>query len=302
MKRVKSLMWRDGRSLTAGADGLRKRFFLGAVGVLVAVIFGFASTTTARADFSVANHVHVEACPGPVTEGESFRIVLSSQQSGVIGPDVMPIDGYWYTHADTADGSDYEYLYAAHQRANESERRAGLMGRDFNTLNDHYSEVLEQFEVYFDNTSDTGDDASCTVTIIDDDGVGAVDVRVISRPADGEAYRVGEDILIEMGFSQPVYIDGDVRLSIRVGDGDSNWRGASFAWYNGYGVVFAYRVQPGDMDFDGIAVDNGGFAGSSRYGFVGGGSLRAVKGGYVINQWYRGVGDQAGHRVDGNRM
>ena len=302
MKRVKLLVCSDRRDMGVGADGLRWPFFCGFIGVLVAAVFGFASTTTARAEFSVANHVHVEACPGPVTEGESFRIVLSSQQDGVIGPDVMPIEGYWYTHADTADGSDYEYLHAAHQRANESERRTGRMGRNFSTLDDHYSEGREQFEVYFNNKSDSGDDASCTVTIIDDDGLGAADVRIISRPADGEAYRVGEDILIEMGFSQPVYIDGDVRLSIRVGDGDSNWRGASFAWYNGYGVVFAYRVQPGDMDFDGIAVDNGGFAGSSRYGFVGGGSLRAVKGGYVINQWYRGVGDQAGHRVDGNRM
>ena len=120
---------------------------------------------------SVSYSVIAESCPDEVEEGDDFRIVLTSDDSGGHG-DIRPIDGYWYTLARSADESDYEYLYGKHQKANEYQRRTSRMGRDFHTLEDNYSEKTERFVVYFNNKSDGGMDAECTVTIIDDDGAG----------------------------------------------------------------------------------------------------------------------------------
>ena len=285
----------------SGAHAWRWRVLL--VGIAIFGLLPFVSDVgsnrnTAHADMSVSYSVIAESCPDEVEEGDDFRIVLTSDDSGGHG-DIRPIDGYWYTLARSADESDYEYLYGKHQKANEYQRRTSRMGRDFHTLEDNYSEKTERFVVYFNNKSDGGMDAECLVTIIDDDGAGVMSVVILSSPADNEAYRVGEDIMFKLTFNEEVYVDGYVSLSIQVGDRPGSWRPAVFNGYDTDALLFRYRVRACDLDLDGVSVNDGGFIGGFHQGLLGAGAIRALNGDFAANGWYRGMDDHPGHKVDG---
>lgn len=86
-------------------------------------------------------------------------------------------------------------------------------------------------------------------------------VAIVSNPANTEAYLPGEDIVVEVRFSEPVLASGDVTLAIAVGEG---MRGASCA-ARGEADILActYTVVVGDFDEDGIAVPADALAGAA---------------------------------------
>ncbi len=80
-----------------------------------------------------------------------------------------------------------------------------------------------------------------------------------SHPANGDAYAAGEVVSVEVTFSEPVTISGDLQLDLDVGGvarqaalrtETSQGSGRSF----GGTAVFQYEVQDGDNDLDGIGI------------------------------------------------
>ena len=75
--------------------------------------------------------------------------------------------------------------------------------------------------------------------------------RIVSRPQRGNTYAAGEEIEIEVRFSEAVYEAADAYFELQVGD---NERRASYDAGNGTNRLrFSYEVSMGDRDADGIS-------------------------------------------------
>ena len=101
-----------------------------------------------------------------VEEGEDFRLEVRKKHDSDWPHPTMRV--FWYTDAITADETDYEHLYAERQSSNGSQSESGVMGRNFNTLDDNYPEIDETFKVQFNNSVDKGnkvDERECIITI-----------------------------------------------------------------------------------------------------------------------------------------
>ena len=89
---------------------------------------------------------------------------------------------------------------------------------------------------------------------------GVTKIAISSAPANGAFFTDGEEILIDVDFADTVTVSGDeVSLALNIGGGSQT---ASFvqvveitsAQVNIHRLVFAYIVQPGDVDSNGIRV------------------------------------------------
>ena len=78
----------------------------------------------------------------------------------------------------------------------------------------------------------------------------------LSRPADGDTFRLGEEIELEIFFSAPVRVLGTPYASLWIdGTGESGWRGARYVNEGRIQLLrFVYQVQPSDLDTDGLLV------------------------------------------------
>ncbi len=96
----------------------------------------------------------------------------------------------------------------------------------------------------------------CVVTIVDDDQPRIIGVDFATSPADGVAYRAGDAIDIAVRLDKNVEVEGSPLLSLDVGDsGSSTSRDAGYhSGSGGRELVFRYRVQPEDLDLDGLSV------------------------------------------------
>ena len=246
-----------------------------------------------------------------VEEGEDFRLEVRKKHDSDWPHPTMRV--FWYTDSITADESDYEHLYAERQSSNYSQSESGVMGRNFQTLEDNYPETDETFKVRFNNSVDKGHDGECIITISDDDGVGIYDLEITSEPretttASGDevvAYGAGDVIEITAQFTGTVttlnpdtgehadhaglYIQvGENRRVVKLLRGDG-----------GDKLVFGYTVTEEDIDADGISVEAGG-PGTGMYYNVNhrDGGLWAVRApGGRINRIFHGLDDDPDHVV-----
>ena len=246
-----------------------------------------------------------------VEEGEDFRLEVRKKHDSDWPHPTMRV--FWYTESITADESDYEHLYAERQSSNYSQSKSGVMGRNFQTLEDNYPETDETFKVRFNNSVDHGHDGHCIITISDDDGVGIYDLEITSEPRDittasGDevvAYGAGDVIEITAQFTGTVTTlnpDTGERadyagLYIQVGE---NRRLAELrSGDGGDELVFGYTVTEEDVDADGISVEVGG-PGTGMYYNVNhrDGGLWAVRApGGRINRIFHGLDDDPDHVV-----
>ena len=129
----------------------------------------------------------------------------------------------------------------------------------------------------------------------------AQQVSVISSPGERGVYSAGDDIEVEMRFSRPVIVNGDVMIALFLGEGERTWRGARYNRGSGTDtLVFRYEVGDLDLDLGGITIGTGGIGwDGSRYGFGGNGSITDSADGSVISDYYAGLRDDADHKVDG---
>ena len=246
-----------------------------------------------------------------VEEGEDFRLEVRKKHDSDWPHPTMRV--FWYTESITADESDYEHLYAERQSSNYSQSESGVMGRNFQTLEDNYPETDETFKVRFNNSVDKGHDGECIITISDDDGVGIYDLEITSEPRDittasGDevvAYGAGDVIEITAQFTGTVTtLNPDTGehadhagLYIQVGE---NRRVAKLLRGDGGDkLVFGYTVTEEDVDADGISVEVGG-PGTGMYYNANhrDGGLWAVRApGGRINRIFHGLDDDPDHVV-----
>ena len=246
-----------------------------------------------------------------VEEGEDFRLEVRKKHDSDWPHPTMRV--FWYTDSITADESDYEHLYAERQSSNYSQSESGVMGRNFQTLEDNYPETDETFKVRFNNSVDHGHDGECIITISDDDGVGIYDLEITSEPretttASGDevvAYGAGDVIEITAQFTGTVTTlnpDTGERadyagLYIQVGE---NRRVAKLLRGDGGDkLVFGYTVTEEEVDADGISVEAGG-PGTGMYYNENNrdGGLWAVRApGGRINRIFHGLDDDPDHVV-----
>ena len=113
---------------------------------------------------------------------------------------------------------------------------------------------------------------------------------ITSRPQDGEAYGAGEEIEVQLGFSQPVEAGGAPTLALDVG---GQTRHASLSSWGRESLWFRYAVQSGDTDADGISI-------AADALILNGGSIRSAGGtAAVLDLGAHAIVNAAEHKVDG---
>ncbi len=121
-----------------------------------------------------------------------------------------------------------------------------------------------------------------------------VSASFTSTPADGEIYRLGEDIEVSLSFDKKVSALGRPTIRLLLGDSASR-RNATYGGGAGTDtLVFSYEVQATDLDEDGIALmqrESDGIDGPYRVYEKG--TENKVK------ATIAGIDDQPEHKVDG---
>ena len=125
-------------------------------------------------------------------------------------------------------------------------------------------------------------------------------MAVASGPASGDTYRYGETIDIALTLSAPVDVKGEKLLNARVGTDYLKWR--SLYYKSGTGtstLVFGYTVETGDLDTDGISVQDSYVQNGTLFGWDGPGTVKVKGTDIVVPPDYTGLSDQSGHKLDG---
>ena len=136
------------------------------------------------------------------------------------------------------------------------------------------------------------------VVEVDDEGDGPLRVfgapKVVSTPASGDTYELGERIEIRVVFTRPVRVTGSPYLEFQLGSPDSPGTArANFAGGDGtQDLVFAYTVGSDDRDEDGIAIPAGSI-------HLNDGVIEDMESATQAAIEYAASGVQAGHRVRG---
>ena len=203
--------------------------------------------------------VYIANCPGTVSEEGPGRPVAATVAT-------TADQGHLVYHLDmvygTADPSDVGYQWGLIVTSNPDD--VSLLIADDDFLDDG-----ETFLVAVGSTNETvgrNSDQRCTVTIIDNDPPRVVEMRLVSEPADGDIYRLGEEIEIEVEFDNKVRVAGDaaVRVWFYVPESGSSWsyptnsshikKAAYVSGSESQVLTFAYEVRAGDWDSDGLVV------------------------------------------------
>ena len=242
-------------------------------------------------------------CPNTkVQEGQSVDVYLvrvTNHQHQV------RFGAHFHTDAGTAGTSDYVHQNTGAIWSNSDQTRANRMRHTVHTRQDDLAEGDETFVIRFTPVNNVVDrnnpdrDEKCELTIRHDDP-NVTNLQMVSKPAKGDTYGVGEQIEFAATFNTPVQVTGGVLMGFYIGD---RWDGA---WYRrGSGtntLVFGYEVKPQDRDTDGIHVHNGYIDNNGRqHGFGGDGSITADdSSGARASAWYTGINSQPGHKVNGS--
>ena len=234
-----------------------------------------------------ANRYHLE-CPDRILEGESQPAQVRHHASVPSGFDVR-----WETFHDeeglTAEAGDYKPLNKT-SGSSVHESTVGRMREGLYTIEDDLIEEDETFGLRIDKSG-----LQCTIIIVDNDP-GVTDVQVVSTPADGEAYRAGEEIEIDVTFNHPVRVTGRPALTLDIRDGgappqDFTVRSAPYVSGSGADTLrFSYTVQVGDNDNNGFIVSQ-----RDRYGPIEGTIKADVPGHRNRNAYYAFDRDTSPH-------
>ena len=115
--------------------------------------------------------------------------------------------------------------------------------------------------------------------------------EITSNPTSGDTYGIGETIRVKIVFSEVVHVSGQPALALSIG---ANTRQALYASGSGSldkTLLFAYIVQAGDADEDGISIGPGAAA-------LTGGDIRDGNGNAALREFTAVLEDDA-HKVDG---
>ena len=128
----------------------------------------------------------------------------------------------------------------------------------------------------------------------------ATATEIVSIAANGVTYRAGETIDIALTYNNPVEVEGNVLVNLRMGTG-SWWRGAAYSRGSGTDtLVFSYTVQPGDLDTDGVSLD-GSYVDAQGVpqGYGGDGAMKVAGTDVPVHHYYPALSHHSYHKVDG---
>ena len=111
-----------------------------------------------------------------------------------------------------------------------------------------------------------------------------------SPPARGGTYELGETVEVEVEFDRAVTATGDPQVALTVG---AETRHAAFRGWGGHHLSFAYTVQQGDRDEDGISIPANALA-------LNGGSITAADGTTAADLAHGMVAADGDRKVDGS--
>ena len=226
-------------------------------------------------------------CPAPVTEGDTARMGVRTA-SWYRGPKVFT---FLVDH--TASSDDFTPYYGTRFEPEDS-----TLWIPIETTEDSQPEHDETFSIGFFAHMDFHE---CVVTIVDDDTPRIIGVDFASSPADGVAYRAGDAVDVAVRLDRNVEVEGSPLLGLDLGDsGSSTARDASY--HSGSGsreLVFRYRVQPEDLDLDGLSVAAAATAEdrTPAYGFTG--TINAAGTDVPIDYSHRGIEPAWRQKIDG---
>ena len=230
------------------------------VAIMVVTALALISPRPAHADHNSLSVI----CPDPILEGNSGQMGIRRSGYKIESATFFTDDRYY-----TANSDDYEEYHGVKIEPNSSAGDSTLWA-PIVTKEDSLPEHDETFAMGF------WDDSvwhQCVVTIEDDDAPEITNVEIASTPVDRYAYRAGE--AIDVTVTMDAKADGEEGSMIALflgGEAESTWRGASYHSGSGsHSLVFRYRVQPEDMDTDGISVGAAAVSDdrSPAYGFSG---------------------------------
>ena len=117
-------------------------------------------------------------------------------------------------------------------------------------------------------------------------------VVVTSDPGADETYAIGDTIQVTVTFDAAVTVTGTPRIQLRGGGGDpEHLKWADYTSGSGSeALVFAYTVQYGDTDTNGIFIEADEL-------FLNGGTIQSSGGTDAVLDYLR-PGTQSGHKVD----
>lgn len=223
------------------------------------ILFGLAlSPVEGAEEHSV---IYISDCPGTVNEERHSRQVVAT----VATTENRPYNLAYFL--DMVDGTakrwkDYEHRGGVILSANPDQPSIMI------TNDDH----LDDGETFLVKVGDSRDDIGqnpdqrCLITIRDNDPPRVREMRLTSEPADGDTYRRGEKIKVEVEFDNKVHIVGVPSVPLWVAlppkgitwspPGDpSDIKQATYVSGTDTKVLkFAYEVQAGDRDVDGLVV------------------------------------------------
>ena len=162
---------------------------------------------------------------------------------------------------------------------------------------DHESQPSYAVTVKADDGKGGSDAIAVTINLTDVAETPAVaSVVVTSTPgATADTYGAGETIKVTVTFDQAVTVTGAPRIQLRIGGGDpQNLKWADYAGGTGTtALVFAYVVQAGDLDDNGIYIQENELV-------LNNGAIQGDDDDVAATLTYALLGAQSGHKVDGS--
>ncbi len=126
---------------------------------------------------------------------------------------------------------------------------------------------------------------------VDGQGPAITSLRIVSDPGEDATYGQGDVIRFAVVYDEPVLVQGRPELPIKLG---ATRRQAGYeSGSGGTELVFAYAVQEGDHDDDGVSLPAGTLVGPA-------GASVADRFGNPAVGGHGGLPDQPGHKVDGS--
>ena len=268
------------------------RSSLPTISALVLIALAFAGVFFATPQNAVvADHESTYVvCPDAILEGNTANMRVRKS-----GHDSNHVFAFTYTEGYTADEDDFEEYHG--------KKFTGASGGDsvFIPVEIEEDDRLELNETFALGFWDDKTWHGCEIRIIDDDVPEIVNIQITSWPPTSYYYFAEEAVDVKVTFDQPVETTEDTLLSLFVGnEGESTWRGARY--HHGSGtqhLTFRYRVQPSDMDLNGISVSSAGMdiERNSTYGFSG--QINAAGTDIPVNYNHDGIGNASRHMIDG---